>query len=124
MNIPHVHRVSRINYNLGLRVDETKMSVIIPEQSQYPMKQSKVYTTIENNQTAVDFEAYEGNVIDNIYDQSNHYLGTLHISGITPQKAGEPAIQVTFSLTKEGKLDIIAIDQLTNEEYSTELKIK
>ncbi|MCD7808949.1 MAG: Hsp70 family protein [Erysipelotrichaceae bacterium] len=118
------HIKPRINYNLGLRVDETKMSVIIPEQSQYPIQQSKVYTTIEDNQTAVDFEAYEGNVKDNIYDQSNHYLGTLHISGITPQKAGKPVIQVTFSLTKEGILEIVAVDQLTNEKYSTELKIK
>lgn len=111
----------RVNFNLGLKVEGDKISVIIPEQSKYPIEASKIYTTLEDNQTMISFEVYEGNIVDDVYDKKNHWLGKLDLSGIEMKEAGEPQIKVTFSLNQEGILKITALDLSNNHQVDTEL---
>lgn len=94
--------IPRVNFNLGLKVEGDKISVIIPEQSKYPIEASKMYTTIYDNQKEISFEVYEGNAIDNVYDRKNHWLGKLILNGIEQTNAGEARVKVTFSLNQEG----------------------
>ena len=113
--------IPRVNFNLGLKVEGDKISVIIPEQSKYPIEASKMYTTIYDNQKEISFEVYEGNAIDNVYDRKNHWLGKLILNGIEQTNAGEARVKVTFSLNQEGILKITAVDLSNNHQVNTEL---
>lgn len=113
--------IPRLNYNLGIRIKGDYLHVLIPEQSKYPITKTGYYSTSEDYQTEMDFEVYEGNVLDNVYDNQNHWLGELHLSGIESKPKGEANIELTFSLDAEGILKIIALDTKNNNQVQTEL---
>ncbi len=116
--------IPRLNYNLGIMISGNRLSAIIPEQSQYPIEKAQIYTTSEDNQTELYFEVYEGNVLDNVYNSHNHWLGRLTINDIEAQPKGTPRIQVTFSLDNEGILYITAEDLSNHHQVKTELNWK
>ena len=113
--------IPRLNYNLGVKVKGDFLDVLIPEQSKYPITKKAYYTTSEDYQTEMDFEVYEGNVLDNVLNDQNHWLGKLNISGIESKPKGEAYIELTFSLNAEGILKITAIDTKNNHQVQTEL---
>lgn len=113
--------IPRLNYNLGVKIKGGGLSVLISEQSQYPITKKSDYTTSEDNQTEMIFEVYEGNVIDNVYDSRNHWLGRLRLSDIEARPQGEAHIELTFSLNAEGILKITALDTSNQHQVQTEL---
>lgn len=99
--------------SLGIELVGKLFSVVIPRNTQIPVRRSKEYTTEEDYQTAIDVPVYEGErkCID-----GNHFLGEFTIGGIERAKRGIPKVEVTFSLDANGILSVSARDKVTGSK--------
>jgi molecular chaperone DnaK len=108
----------------GLRLDVTPlrlgvetmggvMTVLIPRNTTIPTRKTELFSTAEDPQTAVDIKVYQGArplAADNIL------LGQFRLEGIAPAPRGQPQIDVTFALDRNGILNVSARDQATGKE--------
>jgi L1 cell adhesion molecule like protein len=83
------------------------MSKIIERNTQIPVKESKVYTTVEDGQTSVMIEIYEG---ERQFAKDNHKIGDFELKGIPKQARGAAKIEVIFSIDGNGMLSVKAVD--------------
>jgi molecular chaperone DnaK (HSP70) len=83
-------------------------SVIIPKNTKLPTTQKKIFTTSEDNQTAMKIEIFEGE--DNIA-RNNRLLGEFIITGIPPKASGQESIELTMEVDGEGILNVIALSK-------------
>ncbi|GAA3204602.1 hypothetical protein GCM10010532_025830 [Dactylosporangium siamense] len=102
---------------LGLRVrdnDDEKpvFSELIARNTTIPTQQRNVYTTHEDQQTAVDIEIYNGSL-----DQAAK-IGQFRLGDITPAPRGVPQIEVTFSIDASCVLEVTAQDLGTGRSRS------
>ena len=100
--------------SLGIVSKGGVMSKIIERNSQVPIKESKVYTTVEDGQTSVMIEIYEG---ERQFAKDNHKIGDFELSGIPKQAKGACKIEVIFSIDGNGILSVKAVD-LTSGSYN------
>jgi heat shock protein 1/8 len=94
--------------SLGIESKGNVMSIIIPRNSSIPTKESKVYSTVENQQTSVDIKIFEG---ERKFTTENHKLGDFELTDIPCQPKGVPKIQVTLSIDANGILHVEAMDK-------------
>ena len=104
--------------SLGIVSRGGVMSKIIERNSQVPVKESKVYTTVEDNQTSVMIEIYEG---ERQFAKDNHKIGDFELSNIPKQSKGAAKIEVIFSIDGNGILSVKAIDLTTG--LSNEIQV-
>jgi L1 cell adhesion molecule like protein len=104
--------------SLGIESKGGVMSVIIPRNSSIPMKESKVYSTVEDQQTEVMIKVFEG---ERKFTNDNHKIGDFELSDIPRQPRGVPKINVTFSIDANGILNVKAVDKETGN--ANEIKI-
>lgn len=97
-----------IPLSIGIDVDDGRMDVIIPRNTTIPYRATKEYSTVEDNQRAVDIIIYEG---ERKLTKYNHQLGCFSLEGIAPAKKGEPTIVVTFSVDADGLLTVTATEE-------------
>lgn len=83
------------------------MSKIIERNTQIPVKESKVYTTVEDGQSSVMIEIYEG---ERQFAKDNHKIGDFELKGIPKQARGAAKIEVIFSIDGNGILSVKAVD--------------
>jgi heat shock protein 1/8 len=83
------------------------MSKIIERNTQIPVKESKVYTTVEDGQTSVMIEIYEG---ERQFAKDNHKIGDFELTGICKQAKGAAKIEVIFAIDGNGILSVKAVD--------------
>jgi molecular chaperone DnaK (HSP70) len=83
------------------------MSKIIERNTQVPIKESKVYTTVEDGQSSVMIEIYEG---ERQFAKDNHKIGDFELSGIPKQAKGAAKIEVIFAIDGNGILSVKAVD--------------
>ena len=100
--------VDVIPLTLGIRVAGGIMSPIIKRNSSIPTEQIYTYTTIEDNQTTVDIEIYEG---ERKFVKDNHFLNKFSLSGLPKAIKGVPKIEVTFFMDANGILNVTACDK-------------
>eukprot|EP00759_Apiculatamorpha_spiralis_P027066 PhF_6_TR30106/c0_g1_i2/m.43932/K03283/HSPA1s; heat shock 70kDa protein 1/2/6/8 len=91
--------------SIGVNVDRGRFDVLIPRNSPIPCSVTKTYSTIEDNQTEVEIEIYEG---ERPKVSQNHLLGKFDLQGIRKAKRGKVDIVVTFSLDANGVLTVKA----------------
>ncbi|GLJ09706.1 hypothetical protein SUGI_0114500 [Cryptomeria japonica] len=94
--------------SLGIEVDDGVMMVVVPRNSPLPIRKETSVTTLEDDQTSVDFEVYEGErtlVVD------NNLLGKFVLTGIPSALATVPKIKVCFEVDAEGILNVSAHDK-------------
>jgi L1 cell adhesion molecule like protein len=96
--------------SLGLETEGKLMSVVIPRNTNIPCSKTKEYSTVEDDQTAVDICVYEG---ERPVTDGNNLLGQFTITGIERAKRGVPKVLVTFALDANGILSVSALDQTT-----------
>jgi len=87
-------------------------SVLIERNTHIPVDRSEVYTTLEDNQSAVDIEIYNGQL------DPGSKIGQFRLDGIPPARAGVPKITVTFSIDASCVLRVTARDQGTGRSKS------
>jgi L1 cell adhesion molecule like protein len=98
--------------SLGVETVGGKMSVLIPRNSTIPVKKTDQFTTVEDNQTEIDFRVFEG---ERPVTSGNNFLGEFVLKGIPPARRETPKIDVTFALDTNGILNCTAKDRATNK---------
>ncbi|CCW68559.1 unnamed protein product [Phytomonas sp. Hart1] len=101
--------------SIGVEVDNGKLDVLIPRNTTIPYKIKKEYSTVEDYQTDVDIQVFEG---ERPLTRHNHKLGEFSLEGITKAKKGHPTITVTFSIDADGLLTVSATEALANKTKS------
>lgn len=85
----------------------------------YSLPAPKQYTTIQDYQTTVLLEVYEG---EEKLAADNILLGSFKLTGITRALRGLPKIEVSFAVDRDGMLQISARDSLSNVENSMQIR--
>lgn len=91
--------------SVGIETAGGVFTVMVPENSTIPTKKSQIFTTYEDNQTAVTIRIAEGS---RPLFKDNKYLGTFTLHGIPPMRRGTPQIEVTISVDVNGILVVSA----------------
>ncbi len=99
--------------SLGVETLGGVFDVVIPRNTTIPTRKSKIYTTAEDNQTAVSIKVYQG---ERPIARENRLLGEFELTGIPPAPRGIPQIEVTFDIDADGILHVTAKDKATGKE--------
>lgn len=86
---------------------------LIERNTTIPTKKSQIFSTAEDNQTAVDINVLQG---ERQFAKDNKSLGHFRLDGIAPAKRGMPQIEVTFDIDANGIVNVSAKDKGTGKE--------
>ena len=98
---------------LGIETLGGVMTPIIPRNTTIPTKKSQIFTTAEDNQTAVTVHVLQG---ERPMAHQNRTLGKFDLYGIPPAPRGIPQIEVAFDIDADGILHVSAKDLGTGKE--------
>ncbi len=98
---------------LGIETMGGVMTALVPRNTTIPVSKSQVFSTAENNQTAVDINVLQG---ERPMSRDNKSLGMFRLEGIAPAMRGVPQIEVTFDIDANGIVNVSAKDKATNKE--------
>ncbi len=98
---------------LGIETLGGVMTPLVPRNTTIPVSKSQVFSTAENNQTAVDIQVLQG---ERPMAKDNKSLGMFRLEGIAPAMRGVPQIEVTFDIDANGIVNVSAKDKATNKE--------
>ena len=102
---------------LGIETVGGVMTKVIPRGTVIPTKKSQVFSTNQDQQTAVSINVFEG---ERALIKDNHNLGKFEMNGIPPAPKGVPKIEVTFEIDENSIMTVIAQDKATgNKETIT-----
>jgi len=99
--------------SLGIETLGGVMTKLIERNTTIPTKKSQVFSTAENNQTAVDIRVFQG---EREIAQHNKLLGQFKLDGIPPAPRGMPQIEVVFDLDANGIVNVSAKDKASGKE--------
>ena len=86
---------------------------LIERNTTIPTKKSQIFTTAEDNQSAVDIHILQG---EREFARDNKTLGQFRLDGIPPARRGTPQIEVTFDIDANGIVNVSAKDLGTGKE--------
>jgi len=98
---------------LGIETMGGVMTALVPRNTTIPVSKSQIFSTAENNQTAVDINVLQG---ERPMSRDNKSLGMFRLEGIAPAMRGIPQIEVTFDIDANGIVNVSAKDKATNKE--------
>jgi molecular chaperone DnaK len=99
--------------SLGLETLGGVTTKVIERNTTIPARRTEVFSTAEDNQTAVDVNVLQG---EREMAADNRTLANFRLEGIRPARRGEPQVEVTFDLDANGILNVSARDKETNAE--------
>ena len=100
---------------LGIETMGSVATPLIEKNTTIPTKKSQVFSTAEDNQTAVTIHVVQG---ERKQATQNKSLGRFDLADIPPAPRGMPQIEVTFDLDANGILNVSAKDKATGKEQS------
>jgi molecular chaperone DnaK len=99
--------------SLGIETLGNVATKLIERNTTIPTKKSQVFSTAEDNQTAVDIHVVQG---ERQFAKDNKTLGRFKLDGIPPAPRGIPQIEVTFDIDANGIVNVTAKDLGTGKE--------
>ena len=87
---------------------------LIERNTTIPTKKSQIFSTAEDNQSAVDINVVQG---ERQFARDNKSLGRFRLDGIAPARRGVPQIEVTFDIDANGIVNVSAKDLGTGKEH-------
>ncbi len=105
--------------SLGIETMGGVMTKLIERNTTIPTKATQVFSTAEDNQTAVTVHVLQG---EREMASANKSLGRFDLTDIPPAPRGVPQIEVTFDIDANGILNVSAKDKATGKEQSIVIK--
>lgn len=105
--------------SLGIETMGGVASTLIEKNTTIPTKKTQVFSTADDNQTAVTIHVVQGERKQAVQNKS---LGRFDLSDIPPSPRGMPQIEVAFDLDANGILNVSAKDKATGKEQSIVIK--
>jgi len=99
--------------SLGVETLGGVMTKLIERNSTIPTRKTEVFSTAEDNQSAVDIHVLQG---ERELARDNRTLGQFRLEGIAPAPRGLPQVEVTFDIDANGILNVTAKDMATGKE--------
>ena len=104
---------------LGIETIGGVMTPLIDKNTTIPTNKSQIFSTAEDNQTAVTVHVLQG---ERKQATENKTLGQFNLTDIPAAPRGMPQIEVTFDTDANGILNVSAKDKATGKEQSIEIK--
>jgi molecular chaperone DnaK len=101
--------------SMGLETLGGVMTKLVDRNTTIPVRRSEVFSTADDNQTAVDVHVLQG---ERPLARDNRTLGHFRLEGIRPAPRGAPQIEVTFDIDANGILTATARDKDTGKEQT------
>ncbi|MFN2146353.1 MAG: Hsp70 family protein, partial [Anaerolineales bacterium] len=98
---------------LGIETLGGVMTPMIERNTTIPVRKNEVFSTAEDNQTAVDIHILQG---ERTMANDNMSLGRFRLEGLPPAPRGLPQVEVTFDIDANGILNVTAKDKATGKE--------
>lgn len=112
------------SHTLGLEDDQGEFIPIIQANTPYPVVDSQLFTTVEDNQPEVMIHIMQRDEMAESSEAGHISLGKFHLAGIMPAPGGEPNIDVSFEIDRNGILRVSAVDidsGIMNEIHISEM---
>ncbi|GGJ26122.1 molecular chaperone DnaK [Neoroseomonas lacus] len=107
--------------SLGIETLGGVFTRLIDRNTTIPTKKSQVFSTADDNQTAVTIKVYQG---EREMAADNKQLGTFDLTGIPPAPRGVPQVEVTFDIDANGIVSVSAKDKATGKEQQIRIQAK
>ena len=104
---------------LGIETLGGVFTPLIERNTTIPTKRSQVFSTADDNQSAVTIRVFQG---ERPMAQDNKVLGQFDLVGIPPAPRGMPQVEVTFDIDANGIVHVTAKDKATNKEQSIRIQ--
>jgi molecular chaperone DnaK len=105
--------------SLGIETLGGVFTRLIDRNTTIPTKKSQVFSTADDNQTAVTIRVFQG---EREMAQHNKMLGNFDLMGIPTAPRGVPQIEVTFDIDANGIVNVSAKDKATNKEQQIRIQ--
>ncbi len=105
--------------SLGIETLGSVMTKLIPKNTTIPTRANQVFSTADDNQTAVTIHVLQG---EREMASGNKSLGQFNLTDIPPASRGMPQIEVTFDIDANGILHVSAKDKGTGKEAKITIK--
>jgi molecular chaperone DnaK len=105
--------------SLGIETLGGVMTKLIKKNTTVPTKASQVFSTADDNQSAVTIHVLQG---EREMSAGNKSLGQFNLEGIPPSQRGMPQIEVTFDIDANGIMHVQAKDKATGKENKITIK--